>query len=72
MTAISTLQSAGKTVSVNAVAQQMTPFLVNNYNNESLFVYKAEWIKRIATTMQLTNTVYVSLFFLNQSINALR
>lgn len=58
MTAVSALQSAGKAVSVNAIAQQMTHFIVNNYNNVSFFVYKAEWIKRIITTLQLTNTAF--------------
>lgn len=58
MTAVSALQSAGKAVSVNAIAQQMTHFIVNNYNNVSFFVYKAEWIKRIITTLRLINTAF--------------
>ncbi|KAI7890149.1 uncharacterized protein EV154DRAFT_256426 [Mucor mucedo] len=56
--AVSALQSAGKAVSVNAIAQQMTHFIVNNYNDMSFFVYKADWIKRIITTFQLTDTAF--------------
>jgi hypothetical protein len=72
MSAVLALQSAGKAVSVNVIAQQMTHFIVNSYNSVSFFVYKADWIKRIITTLQLTDTAFVNLFFLNQSIVALR
>lgn len=72
MSAVLALQSAGKAVSVNAIAQQMTHFIVSSYNNVSFFVYKADWIKRIITTLQLTDTAFVNLFFLNQIIAALR
>ncbi|KAG2191987.1 hypothetical protein INT47_000779 [Mucor saturninus] len=58
ISAVFVLQSAGKAVSVNAIAQQMTPFIVNNYNDVSFFVYKADWIKRIITTLHLTNTAF--------------
>lgn len=72
MSVVLALQSAGKAVSVNAIAQQMTHFIVSSYNNVSFFVYKADWIKRIITTLQLTDTAFVNLFFLNQIIAALR
>ncbi|KAG1580612.1 hypothetical protein G6F47_010490 [Rhizopus delemar] len=58
MSAVLALQSAGKAVSVNAIAQQMTHFIVSSYNNVSFFVYKADWIKRIITTLQLTDTAF--------------
>ncbi|KAI9272206.1 hypothetical protein EDC94DRAFT_638785 [Helicostylum pulchrum] len=58
VSAVAEISVAGVTMSINAISQQLTPTIVNGYDDTSFFIYKAVWVRRIISTLQLFNIPY--------------
>ncbi|GAN06832.1 hypothetical protein MAM1_0137c06322 [Mucor ambiguus] len=58
VSAIAEISAAGIPMSVNVISQQLSPTIVNGYDDTSFFIYKAVWVRRIISTLQLFDIPY--------------